>query len=152
MRTSETTIEDDPGFQAFGDLDGVQRRRKELMTKSDTFLSGNFGRYRDDASRFKRRLRKLMSEYLGWAERRNDIAHGYVTEAQTPDYNDPNQNIITVYALCPSHARLPRWPHGEPEYNYVATELEEFAKRFQNLDERIEELASLAERLAQHRK
>jgi hypothetical protein len=72
----------------------------------------------------------------------------YVTEARSPDYSDPEQPIITVYALCPSHARLAKWPHSEPEYNYVASDLEAFAESFRRLDDQFESLAHAADRLS----
>ena len=50
--------------------------------------------------------------------------------------------MITVHSLLPSHARSKKWFVGEPEYNYVASEIEEFAREFRDLDERLEALAS----------
>lgn len=144
-------VEKDPGFQAFGGLNKVHERRKELMKRGEEFVSRGLGKHQDQASNFKRRLKSVMHSYVGWAARRNDIAHGYVTESGTPDYDDPDQPTTIVYSLCPSHARLSKWSHGEPEYNYVASELEYFASCFQHLDERIEDLARFADRLSRAR-
>ncbi len=51
------------------------------------------------------------------------------------------QPLVTVYALLPSHVRTDRWFHGEPEWNYLAEEIEEFARQFAYLDDALEELA-----------
>jgi hypothetical protein len=97
-----------------------------------------------------------MDAYRGWAERRNDLAHGYVTKAQGPDYSKEDQPTVTTYSLCPSHARSPKWPHSEPEYNYVASEIAAFATAFEVLDRRIEAAATRVSelkdcRVARHR-
>jgi hypothetical protein len=113
-----------------------------LRRAGERFLAGEFGREQHDAvAKFKKDLSKDLGAYTEWAARRNDIAHGYVTEAITPDYSDPDQPIITVYALLPSHARPGRFHHEEPEWNYLASEIEVFAQRFHELDDRLERLA-----------
>lgn len=113
-----------------------------LRRAGGLFLAGDFGRKQHDAvAKFRRDLVKELGAYTEWAARRNDIAHGYVTEAPTPDYTNPDQPIITVYALLPSHAREDRWFHAEPEWNFVAAEIEGFAQRFAELDARLERLA-----------
>ena len=145
MRIGNADSEADPGFQAFGGLNQVHKRRKELEERSRLFLEQHFHRNAETTARFEAELKDVLAAYIGWAERRNDIAHGYVTEAQTPDYHDPEQKIITVYTLCPSHARIAKWPHSEPEYNYVASDLEAFAESFQRLDDQLESLANIAD-------
>lgn len=150
MLTQDFDTDEDPQYQAFGGLKRAHERHNELMEKSKAFLL-KFPEHHTGARNFRLRIKKVMASYLGWAERRNDIAHGYVTEARTPDYGDPEQPIITVYALCPSHARLSRWIHGQPEYNYVASELAEFSRQFQKLDDRIEGVARVAEKLTSER-
>jgi hypothetical protein len=147
MRIGSAPAEADSGFQAFGGLNQVHKRRQELEERSRLFLAQHFGHNAEAVIRFGAELKSVLSAYVGWAERRNDIAHGYVTEAQTPDYCDPEQKIITVYALCPSHARIARWPHSEPEYNYVAADLEAFTESFRHLDDQFESLAHTADRL-----
>ena len=148
MRIGNAEAEADPGFQAFGGLNQVHKRRKELQERSRPFLEQYVHRNAETAGRFETELKNILGAYIGWAERRNDIAHGYVTEAQSPDYHDPEQTIVTVYALCPSHARVARWPHSEPEYNYVASDLEAFAESFQQLDTQFENLANNANLLS----
>jgi hypothetical protein len=106
-----------------------------------SFLSGNFGDQHPAAAKLKKALSKEMGAYTEWVARRNELAHGYVTEAVSPDYDDPDQPITTFYALLPSHARADRWFNAEPEWNYLAGEIETLAKRFKELDDRIELLA-----------
>ena len=148
IRIGNSDTEGDPGFQAFGGLAMVHKRRKELEERSRLFLTQDFGRNNDLALSFETDLKRTLSAYVGWAERRNDIAHGYVTEARTPDYYNPEQRIITVYALCPSHARTGKWLHGEPEYNYRAPDLDFFVERFRSLDDQFERLAKTADLLS----
>lgn len=97
------------------------------------------------------KLPQLMAAYRGWAERRNDLAHGYVTRSEGPNYEHEDQPIITTYALCPSHARFPKWLNSEPEYNYIASEIANFANAFRVLDEQIEAVAERIEALRKWR-
>lgn len=83
----------------------------------------------------------------GWAGRRNDLAHGYVTQAWAPDYTNDEQPLTIQYALCPSHARVGKWLHGEPEYNYLASDIAVIAVAFRDLDEKLERIAGQIEKL-----
>jgi len=116
------------------------------------FLIGDFGAKRPQAAKFKKNFKREMGAYCEWVARRNELAHGYVTEAMSPDYSDPEQPIIAVYALLPSHARTDRFFHGEPEWNYIAKEIEMFGLRFSELDDRLEQLARNAALLQQERR
>lgn len=148
MRIGSGEAERDLGFQVFGGVRLVHKRRKELNEQSLRFLTQDFGEKSERVADFRSTLQDTLAAYVGWAERRNDIAHGYVTEMQGPDYEDTELRIITTYALCPSHTRIARWPHGEPVYNYVATNLESFADGFRQLDDQFESLASTADWLS----
>ena len=138
---------DDEAVKAFGSVSNVHERAKHLKERWERFFAADFGASRDEAADIQTKLPKLMHAYRGWAERRNDLAHGYVTEAHSPDYTDPDQPIVANYALCPSHARTEKWPHVEPEYNYVASEIEAFADEFAKLDQQIEAVAERIENL-----
>lgn len=140
------------GVEAFGGVVNVHERAKKLRALSKKFLEADFGGNRVKATKFKREIRKTLEAYLGWAERRNDLAHGYVTKYQSPDYEHEQQPLTTFYSLLPSHARtnhsdysedtpLVRWLNSEPIYNYTASEIDTFAKKFRLLDDRIENLA-----------
>lgn len=133
--------------EAFGGVFKVHDRANALREECGRFLDAEFGDRRDQVARLKKSMRQVAGAYCEWAARRNELAHGYVTEARCPDYGDDEQSIITVYALLPSHARLSRWSHAEPEFNYLAAEIEMFARRFQELDARIEALVAVVTEL-----
>ncbi|QGG91521.1 hypothetical protein GH983_14005 [Agrobacterium sp. MA01] len=96
--------------------------------------------------KLRKRIVSTTTRYIGWAARRNELAHGYVTQTQSPDYSQPSQRIVTAYALLPSHARSNLWFDAEPEWNYLASDINEFARQFQNLDESFQDLAGSVER------
>lgn len=132
---------DEQEVEAFGDVFKVHERAKALRRECANFLDADFGERRDQVARLKKSMKQVTGAYCEWAARRNELAHGYVTEARSPDYSDEELPIITVYALLPSHARLGSWSHAEPEFNYLAAEIEMFALRYRELDARIEVLA-----------
>lgn len=132
-------------IEAFGSINNVHKRAKQIKDQWESFFDADFGRKKDEVHSFRQELAQLMAAYRGWAERRNDLAHGYVTRADGPDYEQEDQPIIATFALCPSHARFPKWLHGEPEYNYVASEIIDFASAFRALDEQTEAVAERIE-------
>jgi hypothetical protein len=136
---------------AFGDIPNVHKRAKTLRNECERFLNGNFTTRRNDAAKLKKLTNLILRDYVGWSARRNDLAHGYVTMAQCPDYSDVKQPIITVYALVPSHARLSKYNNAEPIFNYVADDINFFAKRFSELDERIEKASLIAAEIFEFR-
>ncbi|NKK60712.1 hypothetical protein GFM44_33310 [Rhizobium leguminosarum bv. viciae] len=144
-------VERDMAIKAFDDLPKTHDRGRMLRQAGVAFTASNFGEMRDEAAKFKRRLKETLGRYVEWVARRNDLAHGYVTEARSPDYSIDEQPIITVYALLPSHARTDRWHHEEPEWNYLAVEIEEFARQFGYLDDALERLASRVTELGPYR-
>ncbi|SLN46099.1 hypothetical protein [Roseisalinus antarcticus] len=138
-------------IEAFGGLNNVHRRAKELSDLSKGFFGAAFGDQQDEANEICKEIASLLAAYRGWAERRNDLAHGYVTRADGPDYYQEDQPIVATYALCPSHARIPKWPFGEPDYNYVAEDISSFAAAFRALDIEIEAMANRIENLRPYR-
>ncbi|KAA8605794.1 hypothetical protein AL036_17440 [Salipiger aestuarii] len=137
--------------EAFGGLNNVHQRAKKLSDLSKQFFVAAFGDQQDEADETCKEIAPLLAAYRGWAERRNDLAHGYVTRADGPDYDQEDQPIVATYALCPSHARIPKWPHGEPDCNYVAEDIASFATAFRALDMEIEAMASRIEDLRAYR-
>lgn len=97
------------------------------------------------SARFQQHIRAAMEQYIGWSERRNDVAHGYVTPmwSQHPSF----ESIVQSFSLCPSHTNPAKWSHGEPYYNLNAEEIEAFATSFKNLDDRLEALAKQANKM-----
>jgi hypothetical protein len=75
MRIGGIGSEDYPGFQAFGGLNQVHKRRKELEERSRPFLAQDFAD-KEAVATFIVGLKEVLAAYLGWAGRRNDIAHG----------------------------------------------------------------------------
>jgi hypothetical protein len=144
--------ERDAATKAFDGHQKTHDRAQILRNAGTEFVAANFGQMRDEAAKFKKRHKELIGQYVEWVARRNDLAHGYVTEAQSPDYSREDQPIVTVDALLPSHSRADRWYHEEPEWNYLASEIEEIARRFRFLDEELEKLACKVESLLPHRK
>jgi len=127
--------------EAFGGVLKVHERAKALRSLAANFFDADFGERRDEAARLKKSMQNVTGAYCEWAARRNELAHGHVTEARSPDYSSEEQPIVTVYALLPSHARLGSWSHAEPKFNYLAAEIEMLARRFHELDARIETVA-----------
>lgn len=137
--------------EGLGGVSKVHERAKQISSQADHFFNADFGARTDEARSLGNEIRSLMAAYRGWAERRNDLAHGYVTLAQGPDYAREEQPTITTYSLCPSHARLPKWHNSEPEFNYVAKEIADFASAFRSLDKQIEVTAKRVEDLRSRR-
>ncbi len=142
---------DSVAVEQFGGLNKVHQRAKKIKDLSAHFFEAGFGSEASDADDLRTELPLLLAAYCGWAERRNDLAHGYVTRADGPDYEHEDQPIIATYALCPSHGRIPKWSHGEPEYNYVVEEIGTFAAAFRDLDRKIEVVANRIDSLRSSR-
>lgn len=138
--------------RAFDGQHKTHDRAHTLRVAGEGFIAANFGAMCNEAAKCRKRHKELVVQYIEWAARRNDLAHGYVTQAQSPDYSREDQLIVTVYALLPSHARVDRWYHQEPEWNYRAAEIEEIARQFQFLDDELEKLAQKARDLLPYRK
>jgi hypothetical protein len=132
----------DNKFAEFDETLRVHERAKLIAIESAKFFDQNFSDPKLSSDSLKLNLEKTLAAYKGWAERRNELAHGYVTKARSPDYSLEDQPIITNYAILPSHARAKKWFNEEPEYNYVADEVKTFSQEFENLDKAIEKLAT----------
>jgi hypothetical protein len=126
-------------------------RAQSVRQAAAAFLDADFGENRVEAAKLKKQLKSALARYVGWVARRNELAHGYVTEAQCPDYSLDEQPIVTVYALLPSHARSDRWYNAEPEWNYLASEVDEYAQQFSYLDDTLEQLAAKTAELSASR-
>ncbi|WP_309664381.1 hypothetical protein [Tabrizicola sp.] len=125
---------------SFSEIQNVHERAKKLRILSAEFFAKIERIQSPDAQRTKKEVSRHLTAYVEWAARRNDLAHGYVTQAWGEDYADKAGEGMSVehYALCPSHARLRKWNNSEPEYNYIAIEIEVFAEHFQRLDAAFE--------------
>jgi len=102
------------------------------------------------ASNIRSLSEQLLGEYRGWADRRNEIAHGCLTPSRSPDYSHPDAKIVTNYTWTPSHSNIRRWSAitHEPNYNYVAKDIRTFARGFYNLHKRLDVFAGIMSDLA----
>ena len=126
-------------LENFGRNDNVHKRACTLKDTLENFLAMNSHIFLQSKNLLRSKIKKLVEPYVEFAARRNEIAHGYVTECLTPDYSHPDQPIIRTYSLLPSHSRHHQWPHVEPEYNYRSSELLYFAGEFEKLDAKFQE-------------
>jgi hypothetical protein len=142
---------DSVDLNAFGDLRNVHKRAKNLHDRWRLFSKSLSTVETPEVGAIDAELTSALAAVRGWAERRNDLAHGYVSETEAPDYTKDEQPLTKQFALCPSFARPSKWPHAEPEYNYLAKEIEAFARAFRMLDERLERIAAHVEGLRERR-
>jgi hypothetical protein len=127
-----------PAVRAFGSVQGASAK-SEMVQHAAEALFHNFERQLNvDCDEYRAHLRALLREYNGWAARRNDVAHGYVTESRMPDYTKDDTPITSTYLLCPSHSASRKWPMDwEPAYQYRADEIAAFGVGFDGLAERV---------------
>jgi len=127
-----------PAVRAFGAVQGAAAK-SEMVQQAAEALFHNFERQLNvDCDEYRTELKSLLREYNGWSARRNDVAHGYVTESRMPDYTKDDTPITSTYLLCPSHSASRKWPVGwEPVYQYRAGEIEKFGVCFDELAERV---------------
>lgn len=140
-----TSIDDDAKVDAmcwdFAKLTNVHERAKQTRTACADFLSGNQQPQATGPNKLQKRIGALLSAYVEWSARRNELAHGYVTLAWSEDPLGNDEHSVEHYSLCPSHSRLYKWNNAEPSYNYVAKEIEAFAEGFRQLDADLETVA-----------
>jgi hypothetical protein len=135
-----------PTIRAFGTVTNTGARAEMIDHAAEAFFHQlphelDVGPYQDE-------LKQLLKHYRGWAARRNDVAHGYVTESRHPDYTQDDQPIISTYCLCPSHGHSKKWLlNMEPTYQYVASEVDGFGRAFNELSERIGDFAQKLDEL-----
>ena len=135
--------------EAFGNIKNVNTRADQLLAVWKNFKAPYlyFPTAILTVTNLDDDLNDILIAVRGWAARRNDLAHGYVTKAWAPDYTQDEQPLTTQYALCPSHGRVGKWFRGEPEYNYLASYITEIALAFRDLDEKLELVAGKIEKL-----
>lgn len=134
-------------INTFSEVLNVHERAKILKNEFLSFL--NFTKITGNAkASLKADFKDLMSSYRGWAERRNDLAHGYVMKSAAEDFAEPDEEcrIEECWHLTPSCARDSKWgiqePYldrpGEPLYVYTSDDINLFADNFQDLDNNLE--------------
>jgi hypothetical protein len=127
-----------PAVRAFGSVQGAAAK-SEMVQQGVEALFHNFERQLNvDCASMRDELKGLLREYCGWGARRNDIAHGYVTESRAPDYTNDEQPIVSTFLLCPSHSASRKWPMDwEPAYKYRAVEIDKLGASFDELADRL---------------
>jgi hypothetical protein len=135
-----------PAVRAFGAVPGAAAK-SEMVQQAAEALFHNFEmQLTVDCDKYRTDLKSLLREYNGWGARRNDVAHGYVTERRMPDYAKDDTLIVSTYLLCPSHSASRKWPAGwEPVYQYRADEIEKFGASFDELAARVRQFAKRLE-------
>jgi hypothetical protein len=131
-----------PAVRALGSVQGAAMK-SEMVQQAAEALFHNFERQLSvDCDLIREEMKGLLREYNGWSGRRNDIAHGYVTETKMPDYANDDQPIISTFLLMPSHRTSRKWPMDwEPAYKYLASEIDAFGVAFDGLAARCETFA-----------
>ena len=126
-----------PAIRAFGTITNTNSRAEMIAHAAEAFFLHTGNGARGEVA-LETELKDILKSYRGWAGRRNDIAHGYSTASQHPDYSDDNQRVITTYSLCPSHGHSKKWEvNMEPTYHYVPREIDAFGDAFEALALRI---------------
>jgi hypothetical protein len=127
-----------PAVRAFGSVQGAAAK-SEMVQQGAEALFHNFERQLNvDCTSMREELKGLLREYTGWGARRNDIAHGYVTQSRAPDYTKDEQPIVSTFLLFPSHSASRKWPMDwEPAYKYREGEIDKFGVSFDDLAERL---------------
>ena len=134
-----------PAIRAFGAVNGTGTRKDMINFASAAFFAERSDRAQ--CENFQAELKTLMTSYTGWSARRNDIAHGYVTENRMPDPFKVDLTMITSYLLCPSHGASRKWPlNWEPNYQFKAEDIDVFARGFEKLADGVRDFAGRVER------
>jgi hypothetical protein len=76
---------DQKALDEFGQILRVPNRAKALRGRADQFLAQATEIEEGFEAMFRSALSSLLKAYEGWTQRRNDLAHGYVTEREAPD-------------------------------------------------------------------
>ena len=80
---------------------------------------------------------KLMREYLGFADRRNEIAHGIVHPVSGLTYfrqRTTRADYLVQYAVIPPYQVMKRYhDNGVPKYMYASPEMELLMDRLSDL-------------------
>jgi hypothetical protein len=135
-----------PAVRAFGSVQGAAAKSEMVQQAAEALFHNFETQLNVDCDVIRQEMKGLLREYNGWSNRRNDIAHGYVTETKMPDYTNDVQPIISTFLLMPSHTTSRKWPMDwEPSYKYLASEIDAFGVAFDELAARVEIFAKKLE-------
>jgi hypothetical protein len=129
-----------PAVRAYGAITSANSRADMVLQAGRAFFHHfeNTGTPFAEIEPLEDNLKDIVKHYSGWMSRRNDIAHGYVTEQ--------GGETDKSYQLLPSHSSSRKWPlwtpiMEHPQYLYRAAEIDLFADAFEALDKRATEFA-----------
>jgi hypothetical protein len=144
-----------PTTQAFGTITSTSARRDMIAKAAEAFFLHMNSVVTEEylLARLPKRekeLKAILAAYAGWTARRNDVAHGCVTESEHPDYEihaqpfSDDTPLISTFSLCPSHGNSRKWHvvSIEPAYHYVAHEIAAFTEAFDSLAKRVSDFSA----------
>lgn len=129
-----------PAIRAFGAVSGAKMRAQMLDLASTAFFQNLtlFDEKNEAVMTALGAVAEAIKSYRGWSDRRNDVAHGAVREADDPDPESETQSGPVTYLLYPSESNTRKWPTlGEPAYNFNAREIFKFVDGFIDLKQRV---------------
>ena len=82
----EQPVDADVLFEEFALIKKAHDRASAVRALGEAFFEHVPLHYRAEGKSSRRAMKRTLSAYLGWVARRNDVAHGYITELVGPDY------------------------------------------------------------------
>jgi len=126
-----------PAIRAYGAIIGSKARIDMIRAAGDAYMTLPYTGTAVFPAQAREMFRPLLDECVEWANRRNDIAHGRVWGA---DHS-------REYFLFPALYSTKKWRLGQPPtYRYTSVEIRTFSAAFQDLYDRLSELAEHFER------
>lgn len=143
-----TSIQSLPAFRAYGAIISFSQRSKAVEVAADAFFILN--RKNSTFHPLKAEFRDVLKLANEFAIRRNDIAHGIVSDYTTPKgYSlgvalQPPRHAARYNSLSPNERMLMRIDspvNVTPDYAYTSAEVRYFCEKFEELAKRCAKLA-----------
>jgi hypothetical protein len=123
-----------PAVRAYGAIIGSKARIDMILAAGEAYLSLPYTGTLVFPSQAKDGFAPLLMESARWSDRRNDVAHGRAWQGGE-------------HFLLPSLYATKKWKFSQPPaYRYSSTELRTLSAAFQDLYDRLSELAEHFER------
>jgi hypothetical protein len=122
-----------PAVRAYGSIVGTQSRSKMLQLAAESYFASR------PAKRisFEKRCTDLIGEYIQYASRRNEIAHGLVRRIFLQ--KGRRRPTIGIY-LIPSFYNPRKFKKEDFAYRYVSGDVIHYRQEFDKLQLRLEAL------------
>jgi hypothetical protein len=115
-----------PALRAYGAVTTFQVRQQMVLAAADSFFHDN-----PDPD-LQRRIHDLFKKLMNDASaRRNEIAHGIVTNIHT------SRKLPNYFLVPPYHSTRKRGHDAEPSYLYTASHISTYAMHFDTLSKII---------------